>query len=171
MKQNFARSLAYLLKTEGGFSNDPRDPGGATNHGITQREYDAWRHRQGEPLQSVARIGGEEVIAIYKGDYWDKVSGDLLPSGVDYCVFDFAVNSGIIRAIHFLQHALGVVADGIIGPKTLAAANADAPVHLIAALSTARLDYLEGLKTFGHFGHGWMARVDEVEARADAMAA
>lgn len=171
MNQNYAKALAYLLKTEGGFNNDPLDPGGATNFGITQREYDSWRHRQGEPLQSVALISGEEVVAIYKADYWDKVSGDQLPSGVDYCVFDFAVNSGVVRAARYLQEALGVTADGIIGPKTIAAAAADNPVHLIAALSTARLDYLEGLKTFGHFGHGWMSRVDDVETRADAMAA
>lgn len=171
MNQSFPQALAYVLVSEGGFVNDPLDPGGATNHGITQHEYDSWRAALNEELQSVTLITDDEVAAIYKARYWNAVSGDQLPAGVDYCVFDFAVNSGPIRAIRYLQQAAGADVDGVLGHLTLAAVWAADPKKLIGDISTGRLNYLEELKTFGHFGHGWTERVDEVEVHADAMVA
>ena len=170
MNQNFPQALAYVRQDEGGFVNDPQDPGGATNFGVTQIKYDEWRHAQGLGLQSVTLIAATEVAAIYKS-MWDAVSGDQLPGGVDYCVFDFGVNSGPARAVRYLQRALNVVVDGVLGPKTLAAAQALAPKILIGNISTERHDMLEELAGFGHDGKGWGARVDRVEVRAEAMVA
>lgn len=171
MKENFAASLADVLDHEGGWSNDPQDPGGATMKGITQREYDSWRSRQGLPFQSVRLIGPDDLAAIYRSDYWNACSCDQLPGGVDYATFDFCVNSGAHRAAQCLQQAAAVDADGRIGPATIAACQAADTSTLISALCSERHAYLERLKTFGHFGHGWTARVDEVEDQAKAMVA
>lgn len=158
--------LPRILKHEGGYVNHPKDPGGATNKGIIQRTYDSWRDRQGQRRQSVRNISDAEVAAIYKRDYWDEVSGDDLPAGVDYAVFDFAVNSGIHRASQFLQRQVGVADDGKIGPATLAAvAKADAG-KLAADLCDARLFWLQRLPHWSTFGKGWGARVADVKATA-----
>ena len=95
MKENFDLALRALLKLEGGYVNHPADPGGATNKGVTQAVYDDWRAARGLMKQSVRLIAPPEVSAIYRKQYWDAVSGDKLPSGLDYAVFDFAVNSGV----------------------------------------------------------------------------
>src|SRR5690349_1648581 len=106
MRANFDASLAAVLHHEGGYVNHPRDPGGATNKGVTQKTYDNWRVDHGLPPQSVRLITPAEVMAVYKRRYWDAVKGDSLPAGLDYCLFDLAVNSGPVRAITFLQEAL-----------------------------------------------------------------
>lgn len=169
MRGNFTKSLGFVLKSEGGFSNDPRDPGGATNQGITQVVYDDWRRARGLPPRSVKLLDFPETKAIYKGRYWDTVKGDDLPSGVDYCVFDFAVNSGPVRAARYLQRAAGVADDGLIGPISLGAISARDAKHLIDKICDGRLEYLESLPTFDHFGHGWINRVAAVRAQAEAM--
>jgi lysozyme family protein len=170
VKANLPAALAAVIQHEGGFVNDPRDPGGATNRGITQAVYDDWRASHGLPLQSVRNLVNAEVEAIYRTRYWDAIRGDDLPSGVDYCTFDFAVNSGVNRASRFLQNAAGVTADGKIGPVTLAAVAAIPPLLLIRAVCAARLDFLHHLETFDRFGRGWTARVNEVRDRAEALA-
>lgn len=170
MKANFAASLADVLVHEGGWSNDPKDPGGATMHGVTQREYDAWRSKHGLPMQSVRLITPAEIETIYRGDYWNACRCDELPGGVDYATFDFSVNSGVSRAIHYLQQAAGADSDGTIGPATLAACSVLPPRMLIEKLCDERHAYLEHLSTFGHFGTGWTERVIEVERQAKAMA-
>ncbi|CAB4140039.1 zliS Lysozyme family protein [uncultured Caudovirales phage] len=158
----FAVCLPRILKHEGGYVNHPKDPGGATNKGIIQRTYDSWRDRQGQPRQSVKAITPAEVAAIYRRDYWDAVKGDDLPTGVDYAVFDFAVNSGINRAAKFLQRAVGVADDGVIGPATLAAvAKADAS-DTVAKICDARLAWLQTLPHWPTFGRGWGSRVADV---------
>jgi len=170
VKANFPASLAAVIQHEGGFVNDPRDPGGATNRGITQAVYDDWRASHGLPLQSVRNLVNSEVEAIYCTRYWDAIRGDDLPSGVDYCTFDFAVNSGVNRASRFLQNAAGVTSDCKIGPVTLAAVAGIPPLLLIRAVCAARLDFLRRLETFDRFGRGWTARVNEVRDRAEALA-
>jgi lysozyme family protein len=164
----FDRALAAVLIHEGGYSNNPRDPGGATNKGITQRVYDDWRRGQGAQPRSVQMIADAEVAAIYKQNYWDKVRGDDLPAGVGYAVFDFAVNSGVSRAAKFLQAAVGVAQDGVIGPATVAAAAA-APRTAIEMLMDARLAFLRGLETFDTFGRGWTTRCADVRCAALEM--
>ena len=119
MKANFEKALAYVLEHEGGWVHHKLDPGGATNKGVTQAVYDGYRKMRGRGVQSVKFISEEEVRAIYKFQYWDRVQGDLLPTGVDYAVFDFAVNSGVGRASKYLQAVVGVAQDAARGGGAL----------------------------------------------------
>lgn len=170
MNTNFTAALAETLKFEGGWSNNPKDPGGATMHGVIQTVYDAYRHLHGLPHQSVRLISDAEVHDIYKNQYWDAVQGDQLPVGVDFCVFDYGVNSGPSRGVKALQHAVGVPIDGHLGLVTLhAAATADHKIT-INAICNARLAFLKGLRTWSTFGRGWSDRVNGVRAKALAMA-
>lgn len=159
MQSNFERSLKLVLKHEGGFVNHPKDPGGATNKGITQSVYDNWRRARGLAPRSVRQIVMDEVRAIYKAEYWDRSACDSLPAGVDYCVFDFSVNSGVSRSVRMLQRVSGVGVDGIAGPQTINKANAMDPVHLITEICNRRFAWMQTLKTFAHFGRGWRRRV------------
>lgn len=171
MRANFAPSLALVLQHEGGFVNDPQDPGGATNRGITQVVYDAWRLGEGLGRRSVRNINDYEVGAIYRRNYWNACRCDDLPSGLDYCIFDFAVNSGVNRASRYLQRALGAVEDGQIGPETAARASAQSVEYTINVVCDARLAFLRQLATFPRFGGGWTVRVGDVRAKGKAMAA
>lgn len=168
---NFPLALSRVLQHEGGKVDDRQDPGGRTAFGVTQRVYDDWRRDQGLPRRDVWFIVEAEIEAIYRMLYWNAVRADDLPSGVDYAVFDFAVNSGPNRAIRYLQRAVGVADDGRIGPMTLAAVNAKPACETIAAVSAARLDFLGQLPTFARFGRGWTARVADVCLKAAEMAA
>lgn len=169
MQTNFARSLDAVLLTEGGFVNDPQDSGGATNKGITQNVYDAYRTKCALPHQSVMYISALETAAIYKSQYWDKVNGDSLPEGLDYATFDFAINSGVGRATRYLQAVVGVPQDGNIGPATLAAIQAHGVTKTIDDVCARRLAFLEQLPNFGHFP-GWVTRDKAVDAEADKEA-
>lgn len=171
MRQNFAPSLAAVLQHEGGKVDDPSDPGGRTAYGVTQRVYDDWRREQGLPKRDVWHIVPAETEAIYRMNYWNAVRADELPSGVDYAVFDFAVNSGVNRAARYLQRAVGVEDDGKIGPVTLATVNRKPACETVAALCAARLDFISHISTFARFGRGWSARVGEVGLKAAEMMA
>ena len=155
---NFDKALAYVLEHEGGFVHDKFDPGGATMKGVTQAVYDDYRKVRGRGPQSVKFINPTELHAIYKFQYWDVVRGDLLPAGLDYAVFDFAVNSGVGRASKYLQAVLGVTQDGQIGARTLAAIKS--PKDAINALCDRRMGFLRRLPTFWRFGKGWTRRVE-----------
>jgi lysozyme family protein len=168
---NFAPSLAQVLLSEGGYSNDPQDPGGATMRGVTQAVYDDWRIEQGMPKRQVINIASDEIEDIYRDNYWSPCRCDDLPAGVDYAVFDFAVNSGVNRACRYLQRACSVSEDGVIGPMTLRAVSTLSAVALIDQLCDLRIGYLQGLPTFARFGRGWTARVSDVDAKAREMAA
>jgi lysozyme family protein len=168
MNTNFEKALALVLEHEGGFVNHPKDPGGATMKGVTQAVYNDYRKIRGRGLLSVKYISDEELRAIYKFQYWDKVHGDLLPIGLDYAVFDFAVNSGVSRAAKYLQAVLGAAQDGQIGARTLASITS--PVNTINALCDRRIGFLRNLKTFLTFGKGWTRRVQGVRAHALEMA-
>lgn len=170
MIENLEASLGRVLAHEGGYVNHPADPGGATNRGVTQRVYDAYRERKGLARRSVRAITPDEVSDIYKAQYWDAVSANELPSGLDYAVFDYAVNSGPRRAIQDLQREVGVTADGIIGQITMRAVQQQDVFDLIERLCARRLRFLKGLKHWKHFGKGWSNRVSEVREGAFAMA-
>jgi lysozyme family protein len=170
MRQNFAASLAAVLKEEGGYANHPKDPGGATNFGITQRVYDAWRNNNGKPPRSVKMIEKAEVDTIYYQQYWVMVRGDQLPAGVDLAMFDYGVNSGPSRAIKELQRVLGVKVDGVPGNVTLSTVGAANPIKVVNDLLDARMRFLKDLSTFGTFGKGWVVRVSRVRAQAMEMA-
>jgi lysozyme family protein len=171
VRDNFAASLAAVLVHEGGYVNDSRDPGGATNKGVTQAVYDDWRADQKLPTRTVEAINAYELGAIYRNLYWNALRADDLPPGVDYSCFDFAVNSGVNRAARYLQRAAGTVEDGKIGAITLAALERLSPDSVIESICSARLNFLRQLRTFDSFGRGWTRRVEEVSAKAKAMAA
>lgn len=171
MRDNFAPALSHVLANEGGYSNDPQDNGGSTNKGITQATYDHWRRVRNQPLRDVRQIDPNEVEAIYRSLFWNAIHGDDLPAGVDYCTFDYAVNSGPVRAAKALQRAAGVNDDGQIGPVTLAAIAAADPRRLICAICADRLAFMERQPAWGHFGNGWSHRVASVEVAARGMAA
>ena len=149
---NFDQAFQKLLGHEGGYTNNPSDPGGATNWGVTQ---------------AVARANGyagdmrdfmpAQAKAIYKRLYWDAVRADELPDSVRFDVFDAAVNSGVGQAVRWLQRAVGAEADGVIGPATIAAAAAEP----LAAqkFNGYRLMMMADLKTWSVFGRGWAKRI------------
>ena len=120
MQQNFEFALASTLREEGGFTSDPRDRGGPTNLGVTQR---VWEDYIGHAVDDAAMraLTIDDVRPLYRIRYWDKIKGDALPTGLDCALFDFAVNSGPYRASLTLQSLLSVKKDGVIGPITLAA--------------------------------------------------
>jgi lysozyme family protein len=164
----YDEALRRLLAHEGGYTNHPSDPGGPTNFGITIHDY----RRYVKPDASAADMRAmsvDEAKAIYRAKYWDRMRCDELPAGVDYCVFDYGVNSGTGRAPKILQQVLGVEADGIVGPVTIRATQAANAREVIAAICDERLRYLKSLKTWPVFGRGWSRRVAEVKAAAIAF--
>ena len=118
MRENFDKSLQLLLKHEGGFVNHERDPGGMTNLVVTQRVYEEWVGYEVDK-QDMMKLTPEDVAPIYLNNYWIKANCDELPSGLDYVVFDWAVNSGVSRSSKGIQKCCGAEPDGVIGPKTL----------------------------------------------------
>ena len=168
MNSNFDNVLALVLREEGGFSNDPRDPGGITNLGVTKRVWEAF---VGHPVDEAAMraLTPADVAPLYRQNYWNRVHGDDLPAGVDYAVMDFAVNSGTSRAAKTLQRACGVNDDGAIGQQTLDAVNGADPITLISTVCDQRLAFLQTLPTFGTFGRGWSSRVQRVKAASEQM--
>lgn len=164
MDINFDQCLSFVLEDEGGFVNDPRDPGGATNKGITLATLAAYR---GSPVtpNDVQKLTTVEAGAIYRVNYWNAARCDALPNGVDYVHFTIAVMAGPARAGKILQQALGFKGadvDGVVGIKTLAAINAvdahETP-DLINTLCTDFLTFLKSLKTYSVFGNGWSKRI------------
>ena len=162
MRSNYAEALQAVLVHEGGFVNNPKDPGGMTNLGCTKA---VWEEYVGHPVDEKAMraLTPSDVAPLYKRKYWDKVFGDDLPAGVDYVVFDAAINSGAGRAAKWLQACVGVEPDGGIGPKTLAAVQAFDAKQLVEDYSKLRLSFLMDLPTWDTFGKGWGRRVNEVE--------
>jgi lysozyme family protein len=169
MKHNWEEAFAHVLKYEGGYVNHPSDPGGMTNLGVTKRVWEEWT---GKPATEadMRSLTPEMVGPLYKKRYWDVVRGDDLPSGVDFCVFDCAVNAGPGRASKFLQQAVGVLADGQIGPMTIAAVTAKPADEVIQAFCDLREAHFKSLSTFATFGKGWMNRLSSVEAASSSMA-
>lgn len=168
MNANFNRALAAVLRHEGGFSDHPRDPGGATNKGVTLDTYRRMVNPSGT-VDDLKAISQEQVATVYREGYWDVVKAADLPGGIDYALFDYAVNSGPARAVKALQSVLRVAEDGIVGPVTLAAARAAHPIDTIKKLSDQRLNFLRGLPTWSTFGKGWQRRVDDVTDDAIQM--
>ena len=172
MRENFEAALAAVLEHEGGWSDHPRDPGGATMKGVTLRTYAAFLGRM--PTRDELRaIPDEHLHAIYRKGYWDACRCDDLPAGVDIAVFDFAVNGGPGRSAKLLQRCTGAWADGQIGPNTLGMVSAFTEENgadaLVEALSRERQAYYEGLSTFDAFGRGWTRRVSETREMALAL--
>ena len=170
MNTNFDACLAHLLKHEGGFVNHKDDPGGVTNLGVTQAVWEDWIDRTVSE-ENMKALTPAKVAPLYREMYWDRVKGDKLPSGVDYLVFDAAVNSGASRAAKWLQTTVAAVPDGVIGEQTLRQVALTNPQMLIDKYSDNRLAFLKRLATWPTFGEGWETRVEEVRATALKMCA
>lgn len=170
MQSNWPQSFRLMLASEGGFSNHPSDPGGRTNLGVTQRVWEEWVGRESNEKE-MRSLTPEMVEPLYKRKFWDACKCDELPSGIDYLVFDFAVNAGCGRSAKVLQTAVGVTPDGGIGPLTLAAVKAIPESELIEKFSQAKENFYRSLNTFETFGKGWLNRVAAVKGKATSMLA
>jgi lysozyme family protein len=169
MKENWDSCFAMVLKHEGGYVNNPKDPGGMTNLGVTRKNWEAYLDHDVTEADMRA-LTPEIVKPFYKKNYWDKIRGDELPSGVDYAAYDLAVNSGTGRAAKYLQQIAGVTADGVIGPQSLKAIKKCDAEDVVDEICNMRMDFLKNLNTFDTFGKGWTIRVNDVRAKATEMA-
>jgi lysozyme family protein len=171
MISNWQKSFELMLKSEGGYVNNPADPGGMTNLGVTKATWENWVGRESDEAE-MRGLTPEKVEPLYKKKYWDAVRGDEIENGgVAYLLFDFAVNAGVGRSIKTLQSAVGVTPDGGFGPMTMAAVQAIDPVELIEKFSQAKEDFYRSLGTFATFGKGWLNRVADVKVKANSMLA
>jgi len=169
MTGNFKDCLDLVLKSEGGYVNNPADPGGMTNLGVTKR---VWEEYTGHEVDEKAMraLTPEKVAPLYEQKYWRPCYGEVLPRGLDFAVFSFGVNAGPGRSVKLLQSVIGCVPDGVIGPRTRELISASNSATLITKFSEARREYYRALKTFPVFGKGWLARVDREESEALNMA-
>jgi len=147
---SFDKLINRVLSHEGGYVNHPDDPGGETNWGISKRSY---------PYLDIKNLTRDEAIAIYRKDFWLRVSGDVLPEAFAFQALDAAVNHGIETPVRWMQRAANVADDGIIGPVTLAAIKATSPADLVLLFNAERLIFYTKLRTFKTFGAGWIVRV------------
>lgn len=147
---NFNQAFDRLMVSEGGYVNNPDDPGGETNFGVSKRSY---------PEVDIKGLTRDDAKAIYLRDFWERGGMDQFDGAIAFQFFDLAVNCGIQTAARMLQRAAGVADDGRIGPVTVAAIN-NLPVPvLLVRLIAEQLDFRRKLSTFKTFGAGWTARV------------
>ena len=165
---NFEKCLDFVLKFEGSFVDNPKDPGGPTNFGITQGTLSSFLGRAAS-VADVKKLTREKVAPIYRQKFWEPIMGDELPAGVDLAVFDYGVHSGPRQSILAFQRILKVVADGQVGPRTLAAAGKVKPKMAIEALCKERLGFLHKLKIFKTFAKGLTNRVEKCRQAALSM--
>lgn len=165
MTDAFLKALKFTLQWEGGFVNDPDDPGGATNFGVTHRTYDAWRKKNGQKTQSVQKIQTEEVEQIYFEEYWLNGKCDRLPDDLAIAHFDWCVNHGVSGAIKHLQDVVFAKMDGVFGPRTEQAIYAS--IHLNGEINLLRA-YVARRKRWYDSGNpkfraGWMNRLNALK--------
>ena len=168
MNRNWNKSFDLVIVNEGGYVDNKLDPGGATNWGCTQAVWEGYIGHK-VSVDDMKALTKEDVKPLYKKRYWDAIHGDAIPSGLDYCLFDCAINSGVNRSAKIIQEIVGVFADGAIGNNTVSAINQLNPVTAINEFCDKRQAFLESLKTFPVFGKGWSKRVSEVRTRALEM--
>lgn len=154
MRENFEHAFRELIENERGFSNDPNDPGGATMWGIT--EVVARKHGYAGEMKDLPQPLAKQIS---KYEYWDSINGDELPNEIDFQVFDAAYNSGPVQAKRWLQQAVGVTPDGVIGAETLAHVRTMDPDKATMRFDAYRLTFLASLKTWPSFGKGWVNRI------------
>jgi len=175
MQNNYDRSFALVLRSEGGFTTDINDSGnkmpdgraGSTNMGVTQR---AWEEYVGHPVtwKDMRALTPDMISPFYKRKYWDACDCDQLPTPLDYMVFDFGVNAGVGRAVKLLQECLAVPVTGQVDKTTILVAKEIPIEELIASYSDTKRHYYKMLQN-PHYERGWLARVDTVEANAKNM--
>jgi len=157
---SFEQALAFVLSQEGGFADNAKDPGGATNLGITRATLSKWRSKN-VTLREMRALTRQEAAAIYLQEYWQRCKCDQLPAAIAFLMFDAAVNQGVGRAIKFLQKSINVKVDGIIGPRTLEAVRVRSPKRLIIEFAARRMRHYGLLSIFTTFGLGWSRRLME----------
>lgn len=148
------QAVSFILEQEGGYVNNPNDPGKATKYGISKKAY---------PDIDIENLTLEQAKTIYKRDYWDRCKCSFIPDALSIALFDFAVNSGTKRAITYLQKALEVPADGVIGNQTIGACNREPTKKVLEKYMDLRLDFLMSLKNWKYFGNGWGKRVNRTK--------
>lgn len=184
---DFSTCVKFSLSDsiEGGYVNHPKDPGGATMRGVTQGKYHEWLRKKGRALKPVRGITHEEVLQLYREEFWDLIQGDKLPSGIDLVTFDYAINSGVQRAVKSLQAALGLVGDkndGVVGAQTISAAkeafDLDADLDVIDKILDERLAFMKrarnrksGALLWDTFGGGWGKRIGLAKSEAHRLEA
>jgi lysozyme family protein len=167
---NFDTALAHVFEFEGGYTDDPRDPGGATNLGITRAELERIRGRS-VSKDDVRALKRDEAAGIYRRNYWRPASCERLPDGVDLAVFDCAVNQGVSCAVKLLQRSLGVSPDGVVGPNTLESIGNASPKSVLAEFMAQRMRRYGSLTVlFDSFGLGWSRRLMATYERALRLA-
>lgn len=168
----FEHSLSLLLESEGGFVNHPLDPGGATNKGVTLKTFRTLY--PGATVDDLKQITDAQVHQVYRTLYWERIQASRLPTGIDYCLFDYAVHSGPHKAVRTAQKIAGASVDGLMGPNTRAALQEYVKTYsakaLIKKICAARLSFVQRLKHAASFRKGWTARINKVQADAIAMA-
>lgn len=151
---NFDEAFKHLFGHEGGYVNHPDDPGGETNWGITKAVAQAHGY-----FGLMKDLPLDTAKAIYRQDYWNKVRAEELPAALRYPVFDAAVNSGVGTSIRWLQQAIGVEADGVLGPKTMAAIHELHPDGVIRRMLGKRLGAMTSMSGWPSFSRGWARRI------------
>jgi lysozyme family protein len=149
---NFDQAFEHVIGNEGGYVNDPRDPGGETKYGISKRSY---------PGEDIAGLTLARAKELYRRDFWGPAGCEQWPEAVRFDVFDMAVNAGVKASIKMLQRCVGADDDGVIGRQTIAAVqNFDTQPEVLARKFTAqRIRHYTSLKTWPVFGAGWMNRI------------
>lgn len=174
MLSNYNDSFENLIASEGGYVNNPKDPGGETNLGVTKAAWAAYLGRAVAPGEMKA-LTKEKVKPFYKTQYWDPMLCDLLPNGIDYLAFDFAVNAGVKQSAKFLQRACGAVDDGVMGPGTMGKLATMRPWELIDSISIQKRKFYNDIVTRKPdqkiFLEGWLRRVDKTQFTARSMLA
>lgn len=176
MNANWQQAFEQMLASEGLFTDDEKDKGnklpdgrkGSTMLGVTQYNWEAHVGHQ-VTHDDMRQLTAADVEPLYKQKYWDIVRADELPSGIDYLIFDMGVNAGPNCSVRLLQTAVGVTADGKLGPMTMAAVQAADPVELIENFSAAKEAFYRSLDDFPVYGNGWLSRVAQVKVKASAM--
>jgi len=165
LDNNFDQSLKLVLKSEGDYVNNPKDPGGETMMGVTKNAWSTWLKR---PIADgeMAKLTVADITPFYKALYWDKSYCNQLPTGIDYMVFDASVNMGVGQSIKLFQKSLGGVPDGIIGPNTMKLINEMNVKTMIDKYSAQKEMFYKSLGTFPTFGKGWLARIEHVKQAA-----
>lgn len=154
---NRNEAIKFIIEHEGGYVNNPKDPGGETKYGIAKKFY---------PNEDIKNLTIERAIELYKKDYWDKCKCDEMPISIALYVFDTAVNQGCGFAIKMLQKALGINPDGIIGKQTLDKIKSVSLSKLIEDMSFIRVERYKNTKNFDVFGKGWLAREEKTKRKA-----
>ncbi|MAZ73701.1 MAG: hypothetical protein CMC70_11220 [Flavobacteriaceae bacterium] len=170
MENNFVKCLEIILEHEGGFVDHPKDPGGATNKGVTLKTYKEFLKKD-VSVDDLKNIPEEHLESLYKEKFWNKLSADELPNGLDLTMFDWAVNSGFTKPAKSLQLIIGAVSDGYLGPNSIKSLNKfDGDTQgLINYICDEREEFYHNLSTFETFGKGWLRRTSETREKALEM--